>query len=187
MKFIKPRANRCLLVLPLLFASAAWADTCDQICTDGEDCIAAGVYPYVPNPESFTKAICDAWTSIGYGTKLYLIADDSVWDGGYGSNPTYTNGSGTEVPIDVITYDAMNLEHFKKLTVTIPSASISDQSDFVSYADKALTTSGGDMYALPLLGCTNIQRDRPCSRTDRHPRNLSRLCRKGANGGHERL
>lgn len=143
------------LFMPLLALSTE-AQTCDEICTDGESCIAAAVYPYVPDMDSFTSAICSAWSSAGQTEKLYLIADDSVWDGGYDLNPVYTNGSGTQVPIDVFTFDAMYLEYWKTQTTPVPSGNISNQSDFISYAETALTDSNGDMYALPLLGCTSI-------------------------------
>ena len=140
----------------ILFSSSGYAQSCNEICNDGEDCIAAGVYPYVPDMSAFTNAICSAWENTGQSTKLYLIADENVWDGGYDSNATYTNGSGTEVPIDVITFDAMYLEYWKTQTTPVPASNISNQPDFVSYADTSLTTPNGDMYALPLLGCTSI-------------------------------
>lgn len=151
-----------LILLPLalfamfsLAAGKASAD-CDVICTDGETCIAAGLYPYVPDTSAFADAICNAWTSAGHTEKLYLIADESVWDGGYGSDPVYTNESGTEVPIDVFVYDAMYLNYWEQHTTPIPASQISDPSDFVSYALDALAQPSGDMLALPMLGCTNI-------------------------------
>jgi len=147
------------LVLVFFFwmlSNNAHAQNCDAICVDGETCIAAALYPYVPDTESFSSAICSAWTASGQSEKLYLIADDNVWDGGYSSNPVYTNGSGTQVPIDVFVYDAMYLEYWKTQTTPVPASFISDQSDFVSYALSALTQNDGSMLALPMLGCTNI-------------------------------
>lgn len=145
----------------LLLASALWpagaqAEDCSSICTDAEDCIAAALYPYVPDTGTFSTAICDAWTASGRKEKLYLIADENVWDGGYASDPVYKNGSGTQVPIDVFVYDAMYLEYWKTQTRPVPAGSITNASDFVSYARTALTGSEGSMLALPMLGCTNI-------------------------------
>jgi thiamine pyridinylase len=144
------------LLLTALSPSEAFAQDCDTICVDGETCISAAVYPYVPDMSAFTTATCNAWNSAGRTEKLYLIADDATWDGGYASNPVYTNGSGTEVPIDVFVFDAMYLEYWKTQTVPIPAAQITNQSDFVSYADTALTLQNNSMYALPMLGCTSI-------------------------------
>lgn len=134
----------------------AAADTCDAKCADGETCISAALYPYVPDPEAFADSICSAWSDAGHSQKLYLINDEAVWDGGYGSDPVYTNASGSSVPIDVFVYDAMYLNYWSGRTTPIPSGQISDPSDFASYARTALTGSGGDMIALPMLGCTNI-------------------------------
>ncbi|MGV2974557.1 thiamine pyridinylase [Roseibium alexandrii] len=144
------------LVIGALFSSAASAQNCDAICTDGETCISAAVYPYVPDMGAFTSAICSAWQTAGQTEKLYLIADESVWDGGYDSNPVYTNGSGKQTPIDVFVYDAMYLEYWKTQTAQIPAAQISNPTDFVPYADTALKLPNNNMYALPMLGCTNI-------------------------------
>ena len=149
----------------LRFGLAAWlamaaaptlAAGCDQICTDGESCLSAAVYPYVPDMEAFTSAICTAWESAGNTEKLYLIADGDVWDGGYESDPVYTNGSGTQVPIDVFVYDAMYLEYWKTQTAAVPASEITDSGDFVPYAQNALLQQDGSMLALPMLGCTNI-------------------------------
>ncbi|MCR9255769.1 MAG: thiamine pyridinylase [Alphaproteobacteria bacterium] len=151
--------NLHALVLVLgvaLMASKAQADTCDAICTDGEDCIAAALYPYVPDTDTFATSICSAWSASGKSEKLYLIADESVWDGGYDSNPVYTNGSGTQAQIDVFVYDAMYLEYWKTQTTAVPSNYVTDASDFVSYASTALSQPDGSMLALPMLGCTNI-------------------------------
>lgn len=147
------------LALFMIFGAmplAAHAADCSVKCADGEDCIAAALYPYVPDTTTFSTAICDAWASSGQSAKLYLIADDSVWDGGYSSNPVYENGSGTTVPIDVFVYDAMYLTYWKGQTVPVPAGDITDASDFVAYARSALTDGNGDMLALPMLGCTNI-------------------------------
>lgn len=161
-KWLGARIMARFILLPLavfalfsFFTGKAAAD-CDVICTDGETCIAAGLYPYVPDTDAFADAICNAWTSAGHTEKLYLIADESVWDGGYGSDPAYINGSGTQVPIDVFVYDAMYLNYWEPLTTPIPASQISDPSDFVSYALNALAQPSGDMLALPMLGCTNI-------------------------------
>ena len=73
------------LVLVFFFwmlSNNAHAQNCDAICVDGETCIAAALYPYVPDTESFSSAICSAWTASGQSEKLYLIADENVWDGG---------------------------------------------------------------------------------------------------------
>ncbi|MEJ8472937.1 thiamine pyridinylase [Roseibium algae] len=137
-------------------ATGAHAQNCDAICVDGESCISAAVYPYVPDMNAFTSAICTAWQGAGKTEKLYLIADESTWDGGYSSNPVYTNGSGTSVPIDVFVFDAMYLEYWKTQTTQVPSNQITDAADFVSYADTALKLPNGDMSALPMLGCTNL-------------------------------
>jgi len=156
---VKILARACGLVLALILFAApqkALAQDCSTICTDGETCIAAGLYPYVPDTEAFASAICSAWTAAGQTEKLYLIADENVWDGGYSSNPVYTNGSGTQVPIDVFVYDAMYLQYWQTQTTPVPASAISDASDFVSYASKALTQNDGSMLALPMLGCTNI-------------------------------
>jgi thiamine pyridinylase len=110
----------------------------------------------VPDTDAFATAICEAWTASGQSEKLYLIADENVWDGGYGSNPVYTNGSGTEVPIDVFVYDAMYLKYWATQTVPVPADAITDPSDFVPYALSALADGSGNMLALPMLGCTNI-------------------------------
>ncbi|GGB52117.1 thiamine pyridinylase [Roseibium aquae] len=148
--------SKGVLIAAVLFVSPASAQNCDAICTDGETCITAAVYPYVPDMGAFTSAICAAWQSAGQTEKLYLIADENIWDGGYGSDPVYTNGSGTQVPIDVFVYDAMYLEYWKTQTTQIPAAQITNASDFVPYADAALKLPNNDMYALPMLGCTNI-------------------------------
>ncbi|MFN3226377.1 MAG: thiamine pyridinylase [Hyphomicrobiales bacterium] len=136
--------------------SAALAQSCNVPCQDGQTCVAAGLYPYVPDTTAFATAICSAWSASGRSEELYLIADENVWDGGYSSDPVYTNGSGTQAPIDVFVYDAMYLEYWKTQTVSVPAASISDPTDFVPYAQTALTEANGDMFALPMLGCTNI-------------------------------
>ena len=148
-----------ILATPFLataIPSAGLAQMCDAICVDGESCIAAGLYPYVPDTDAFASAICSAWSDSGQTEKLYLIADEAVWDGGYSSDPVYTNGSGSQAPIDVFVYDAMYLEYWKTQTTSVPADQITDASDFVSYAQTALTEPNGDMYALPMLGCTNI-------------------------------
>lgn len=144
-----------LLVGPA-FATDAVAQTCNSICQNGETCISAAVYPYVPDMTAFTTSICSAWQASGRPEKLYLIADEAVWDGGYASNPVYTNGSGTQVPIDVFVYDAMYVNYWKTQTTPIPANQITNASDFVSYAKTALTLPNNDMVALPVLGCTNI-------------------------------
>jgi thiamine pyridinylase len=143
------------VILCAFLPGAAFASECDSICTDDETCIAAGLYPYVPDMDSFSSAICDAWTASGQTEKLYLIADENIWDGGYSSDPVYTNGSGTSAPIDVFVFDAMYLEYWQTQTVPIPASEITDPADFVSYASTALTQEGGSMLALPMLGCTN--------------------------------
>ncbi|WP_417685371.1 thiamine pyridinylase [Roseibium sp.] len=143
-------------LLGSVLAEGAMAQNCDAICTDGETCLSAAVYPYVPDMTAFTSAICEAWQSAGNTEKLYLIADENIWDGGYSSDPVYTNGSGTQTPIDVFVYDAMYLEYWKTQTTQIPASLITDASDFVPYADAALKLSNDDMLALPMLGCTNI-------------------------------
>ncbi|MFX3680837.1 MAG: thiamine pyridinylase [Hyphomicrobiales bacterium] len=152
-------ARACALALLLvLFAppQRALAQNCGTPCTDGEQCIAAGLYPYVPDIDAFASSICSAWAAAGQTEKLYLITDGNVWDGGYSSDPVYTNGSGTQAPIDVFVFDAMYLDYWKTQTTPVPASSISDASDFVEYAQKALTRNDGSMFALPMLGCTNI-------------------------------
>ncbi len=139
-----------------MLSNQAHAQNCDAICVDGETCIAAGLYPYVPDTEAFSSAICAAWTASGQSEKLYLIADVNVWDGGYSSNPVYTNGSGTQAPIDVFVFDAMFLDYWKTQTTPVPKSFITDQADFVCYALSALSQSDGSMLGLPMLGCTNI-------------------------------
>ncbi|KAA5804780.1 thiamine pyridinylase [Alkalicaulis satelles] len=139
-----------------LFAGPAAAQNCDSVCVEGETCIAAALYPYVPDTTAFASAICSAWSQAGYTEKLYLIADESVWDGGYSSDPVYTNGSGAQTPIDVFVYDAMYLNYWAQQTVPVPADQISDPGDFVEYARTALVRSDGSMTALPVLGCTNI-------------------------------
>lgn len=154
-----PISKKCLIANALLFlilSTEAFAQNCDTICVDGESCISAAVYPYVPDTETFTSAICSAWQTAGRTEKLYLIANENIWDGGYSSDPTYTNGSGTQVPIDVFVFDAMYLEYWKTQTTPIPADEISNKSDFVSYANVALSLQDDSMYALPMLGCTNI-------------------------------
>ncbi|GAA0778552.1 thiamine pyridinylase [Roseibium denhamense] len=148
--------SKAVLLLGAAMTAPASAQSCDTICTDGETCLSAAVYPYVPDMSTFTSAICSAWEASGQTEKLYLIADENVWDGGYDSNPVYTNGSGTQTPIDVFVYDAMYLEYWKTKTVEIPASQITDQADFVPYAQTALKLQNNDMYALPMLGCTNI-------------------------------
>lgn len=153
---LSPKVQTLVLVfLFWMLSSKAYAQNCDANCMDGETCIAAALYPYVPDTKSFSSAICSAWTASGQSEKLYLIADGNIWDGGYSSDPVYTNGSGAQAPIDVFVYDAMYLEYWKTQTTPVPDKFISDQSDFVSYASSALTQNGG-MLALPMLGCTNI-------------------------------
>lgn len=153
--FPKKYSFLSMFLLPILSTEAV-AQSCDSICVDGESCITAGVYPYVPDMNAFTSSICSAWQNSGQTEKLYLIANENIWDGGYSSDPVYTNGSGTQVPIDVFVFDAMYLDYWKTKTTPIPADQISDQSDFVSYAEVALTLQDGSMYALPMLGCTNI-------------------------------
>lgn len=145
-----------LAVLIGLPAITAAAPSCDTPCSDGEACIAGALYPYVPDVDAFRTAICSAWQDAGQTEKLYLISDESVWDGGYASNPVYTNGSGNEAPIDVFVYDAMYLEYWRTQTTPVPASSISNASDFVGYARTSLTLGNGSMQALPVLGCTNI-------------------------------
>lgn len=145
-----------ILIFFSFLPTVVFAEDCDKICTDGENCITAAVYPYVPDTKSFTSSICSAWNKSGQTSKLYLIADENIWDGGYSSNPVYTNGSGTKTPIDVFVFDAMYLEYWKTQTTPVPSGFISNQSDFVPYARTALTLHDNSMLALPMLGCTNI-------------------------------
>ena len=156
MKFSKTINSLLPVLLLTLFSTKAFAQTCDSICTDGESCIAAALYPYVPDTETFASSICSAWTASGQTDKLYLIADENVWDGGYSSDPVYTNGSGTQAPIDVFVFDAMYLDYWKTKTVAVPASSVTNAADFVPYARTALTQGDGSMLALPMLGCTNI-------------------------------
>jgi len=148
-----------LITLTAMFSlasGAAAAQSCDSICTDGETCIAAALYPYVPDTQPFATTLCAAWEAAGRTEKLYLITDEAVWDGGYASDPVYTNGSGTEVPIDVFVYDAMYLNYWAQQTVPVPANYISNPGDFVPYARDALAGADNSMLALPMLGCTNI-------------------------------
>jgi len=145
-----------LVFLAFLVTGKASAQNCDSICTDGDTCIAAALYPYVPDTNTFAQSICTAWEESGRTETLYLIADESVWDGGYGSNPVYTNGNGAQTPIDVFVYDAMYLSYWAQQTTPVPASFISNPADFVSYARTALTQPDDSMLALPMLGCTNI-------------------------------
>ncbi|MFT6090956.1 MAG: thiamine pyridinylase [Akkermansiaceae bacterium] len=138
-------------------AQPALANTCDTKCTTGQqNCVTAALYPYVPNIENFATAICSAWTADAPGQQLYLIKDGDVWDGGYTSNPVYTDGSGNQTPIDVFTYDAMYLQYWETQTAPIAANYITDASDFADYATARLGTASGAMTALPMLGCTNL-------------------------------
>lgn len=103
----------------------------------------------MPDTQSFASAICSAWSAAGQTTKLYLIADENVWDGGYSANPVYTNGSGTQAPIDVFVFDAMYLEYWKTQTKPVPAAQITNASDFVSYAKTALMQGNGASTTTP--------------------------------------
>lgn len=141
----------------IMTSQAAFAQSCDTKCTTGEqNCMSAALYPYVPNIDDFSTAVCSAWTSANPSQKLYLITDGDVWDGGYTSDPVYTNGSGAQAQIDVFTYDAMYLDYWETQTTPIPASYISDVADFADYAKDRLVNSNNDMTALPLLGCTNL-------------------------------
>jgi thiamine pyridinylase len=138
-------------------APPALADACNVKCTTGQqNCVAAALYPYVPNIDDFANAICTAWTAEQPNQQLYLIKDGAVWDGGYTSNPVYTDGSGNQTPIDVFTYDAMYLEYWETQTTPVPANYITDAGDFADYATARLVTDGDAMTALPMLGCTNL-------------------------------
>lgn len=145
-----------LFALTFSLTARAAADDCSAICTDGEACIAAALYPYVPDTAPFATSLCAAWSAANRPERLYIIADEAVWDGGYSSNPVYTNGSGAQAPIDVFVYDAMYLNYWTQHTVPVPAGYITNPGDFVPYARDALVQLDNDMLALPMLGCTNI-------------------------------
>lgn len=112
------------------------------------DSLTVALYPYVPRYDQFQDAITDAWAAVQPNVSLDFVSTDD-WDGGYHDNP--------DPSWDVFVFDGMYFDYFLSqgyLEAMTPSE-IENADDLVDYA-KAGVQSGGDYYAIPLLGCANI-------------------------------
>ncbi|MEH0022600.1 MAG: thiamine pyridinylase [Desulfobacter sp.] len=129
------------LVLSLVLATAAWAET-----------LKVGLYPYVPRVEQFEEVLRNSWAELNTGIDLEIITDPNVWDGGYDKNPD---------GLDVFVFDALFLNKYRaaNLLVNLTSADINPNGlgDFLTYAIEGVKNSDNATYsAIPLLGCTNV-------------------------------
>lgn len=110
--------------------------------------LTVALYPYVPRYDQFQEAVTEAWAAVQPDVSLTFVPSDD-WDGGYHDDP--------DPSWDVFVFDGMYFEYFRSqgyLEAMTP-AEIDNAADFVDYA-RAGVQSGGDYYAIPLLGCANI-------------------------------
>lgn len=110
--------------------------------------ISLALYPWVPRYDQFVNAIQTRWQQAHPDVPLTIvpIAD---WDGGYGTDPTSD--------MDVFVFDATFLNQFKAAGYLSPlsPAEVANANDFLSYAIDGMQ-DGGNYYAIPLLGCTDV-------------------------------
>jgi thiamine pyridinylase len=134
---VQAAATAALLAGSLTAGGAAQADD-----------LTVALYPWVPRLEQFQTAITDAWAAVQPDVTLTFVPTDQ-WDGGYHDDPA--------ADWDVFVFDGMYFEYFRSqgyLEAMAPSE-IADADDLLDYARSGVQ-SGGQYYAIPLLGCANI-------------------------------
>ena len=131
------------LVVVILFAVTTSA---------GADALKVGLYPYVPRVNQFKEVLEAKWAERFPNIKIEVIADETIWDGGYKKDP---------VGLDVFVFDALFLNKYRDAGILAPLAKTdinpNGLDDFMPYAINGVKNSDGLTYAgIPMFGCTNI-------------------------------
>lgn len=108
------------------------------------DAITMAVYPYVSNMELFQKVLTEMWTEMEPDVELQYI-DWNCYSDPYPNN------------IDVITYDALFLEHLALSGYIQPLEvdSVSNTAGIIPFAMEGARYQG-DLYGLPFLVCSSF-------------------------------
>lgn len=102
------------------------------------------LYPYVPDPVRFQKAVTEKWAQVQPNVTLNFID----WDC-YDDDPSDD--------LDVFVFDAIFLSHFieQNYLLPIPSNKIQDSEDIFEFALDGCTANN-NIYAIPQIICTNL-------------------------------
>lgn len=110
--------------------------------------LKVGLYPYVPRPKQVQSAIASAWRELQPEVALDF---SEAWDGGYSKDPA-------ELGLDVFVFDAIYLMDYVDggELAPIAASSVSDPSDFLSYALSGVRRDSSSYWGLPMYGCAAI-------------------------------
>lgn len=108
--------------------------------------LTVGLYPYVPNLTQFQTVITTAWDELDTGVDLDFVKYDC-----YSNDPPPS--------LEVFVFDGIFLSYFATATSNylrpFSTWEISNFDDYLPYAIEG-AQYGGEYYALPQIGCTNI-------------------------------
>ena len=123
---------------------AATEATMEATEPEKPESITMAIYPYVSNIELFQKVLTEMWAEMEPEVELQFI-DWNCYSDPYPNN------------IDVITYDALFMEHLAESGYIQPleAESVSNTAGIIPFAMEGARYNG-DLYGLPFLVCSSF-------------------------------
>ncbi len=130
--------RRCLRISAFVAIVALWASVASAAS------LKVALYPYVPRIDQFKSVIAERWNSVQPDVEIIWV---DGWDGGYDNDP--------QEDYDLFVFDATYLTYFKNKgwLMGLDPSQVDNLDDFLPFVIKG-TSSGGKIWAVPQLGCT---------------------------------